>query len=110
MTYRFGDVLLATLVFPDGSGAKRRPILVVHDTRDADLLAVPVSSHRPRSPEDVALRDWAAAGLRLASTARMAKLATVGKANMVRVLGRLSDDDLRATRATLTRFFSTMLL
>ncbi len=109
MAYRFGDVLLAALVFPDGSGVKRRPVLVIHDSGDSDLLVAPVTSHQPRSAEDFAPREWSAAGLRLASTVRTAKLATVSKTSVVHPLGRLSDEDAHAIRAVLSRFFAKML-
>ena len=88
---------------------KKRPLLLVHDAGDADLLVVPLTSHPPRSAEDVALQEWGAAGLRLASTARMAKLATVSKTNVVRLLGHLSNNDTRAVRAALREFFTTVL-
>jgi hypothetical protein len=109
VAYRFGDVLLAALVFPDGSGMKRRPVLVVHDFDDADVLVVPVTSLPPRSSEDVALLEWAAAGLRLVSTVRTAKLATVSKACVVHPLGRLSGLDARAVREVMRQFFTAVL-
>jgi mRNA-degrading endonuclease toxin of MazEF toxin-antitoxin module len=85
--------------------AKRRPVLIITDTGDADLLVVPITSHKSRSAHDVELSDWQAAGLRLPSTARMTKLATVAKITVIRNLGRLSERDLRETRKTLGRFF-----
>jgi len=56
--YSQGDVLLAFLVFSGGQGTKRRPVLVVHDFGDADLLVIPVTSHPARVPTDVVLLDW----------------------------------------------------
>jgi hypothetical protein len=109
VAYQFGDLLLAALVFPDASGVKRRPVMVVHDLGDADLLVVPVTTHAPRSAEDVALKDWAAAGLRLASTARMAKLATVSKSSVVHSLGCITNDDSTAVRGVLGQFFAAVL-
>ena len=44
-TFAFGDLLLALLIFSDGQGSKKRPVLVVYDFGDADLLVVPVTSH-----------------------------------------------------------------
>ena len=93
MTYRFGDVLLVPITFSDVSAQKKRPVLVVRDTGDADLLVVPITSHPPRTFEDVPLPGWAAAGLRLPSTARMSKLATVAKVSVIRKLGALTERD-----------------
>ena len=109
MAYRFGDVLLARVPFSDGSGVKKRPVLVVHDLGDADLLVVPVTSHPPRATEDLVLGDWAAAGLRLPSTVRLGKLATLAKDAVVRSLGRLNAGDEASARVILERFFAAML-
>jgi mRNA interferase MazF len=109
VAYQFGDILLATLTFPDGSGVKKRPVLVVHDLGDADLLVVPVTSHPPRSGEDVPLADWKAAGLRLPSTVRIVKLTTLGKSMIVRPMGKLNGGDLRLSRERLSRFFRSVL-
>jgi mRNA interferase MazF len=109
VAYRFGDVLLATLTFSDGSAAKKRPVLVIYDSSDADLLIVPITSHPPRSHEDVMLNDWAAAALRLPSTVRPSKLTTLDKSVVVRAMGKLSDGDARQAREVLSRFFDVVL-
>ena len=72
-----GDVLLSFLVFSDGQGRKRRPVLVVHDFGDVDVLVVPVTSHPARVQTDVVLLDWRGAGLMLRSTVRAEKRATI---------------------------------
>ena len=109
MAYQFGDILLATLTFSDGSGAKKRPVLVVHERGDDDLLVVPVTSHPPRAAEDVTVKDWAAAGLRLPSTVRMAKLTTLATVTVIRTMGKLSAGDARTAREVLKRFFDSVL-
>ena len=108
MAFRFGDVLLVPIVFSEGTTAKKRPVLIVHDAGDLDLLVVPVTSHSSRGGEDVKLEDWRAAGLRLPSTARMSKLATVAKSRVVRKLGHLTDRDAQETRQALHRFFDAI--
>ena len=60
-----GEVLLAWLVFSDGQGAKRRPVLVVNDFGDDDLLVAPITSQAARVCADVGLSDWQGAGLKL---------------------------------------------
>ena len=72
---KFGDVLLARLPFPDGGGFKLRPVLVVHEHGDGDLLVVPVTTHDPRGVGDTPISLWQEAGLRLESIARMCKFA-----------------------------------
>ena len=66
-----GEVLLAWLVFSDGQGAKRRPVLVVHDFGDDDLLVAPITSQAARVCADVGLSDWQGAGLKLPSVVRL---------------------------------------
>lgn len=99
--YSQGDVLLAFLVFSDGQGSKRRPVLVIHDFGDADLLVVPITSHPPRSDSDVPLTDWKGAGLRLASTVRTEKLSTIAKSCVAQRLGSLPTAELKCVREAL---------
>ena len=47
-----GDVLLAWLVFSDGQGTKRRPVLVVQDFGDDDLLVALITTERKKSWRD----------------------------------------------------------
>jgi len=108
VAYRFGDVLLVPISFSDARAAKKRPVLVVRDTGDADLLVVPITSHPPRSFEDVTLLNWGSAGLRLPSAARMAKLATVAKSSVIRQLGSLTDQDAQSVRRILRQFFEEL--
>ena len=104
-----GDVLLAWLMFSGGQGTKRRPVLVVHDFGDDDLLVTPVTSHPARVGTDVILADWAGAGLKLPSTARAEKLATIEKSCVVRKLGALSPADLVSCRKALAVVFQRIL-
>lgn len=96
-----GEVLLAWLLFSDGQGSKRRPVLVVYDFGDDDLLVVPVTSHPARTVSDVAVAKWKEAGLKLPSTIRVDKLATVGKKCVERSLGRLGPEDLKKFKEAL---------
>jgi mRNA interferase MazF len=105
VAYHFGDVLLVPITFSDSSAQKKRPVLVVYDTSDADVLVVPITSHSLRSFEDVPIPDWRTAGLRLPSVARMSKLATVAKSSVVRKLGRLTDRDAQIALEALRQFF-----
>jgi mRNA interferase MazF len=96
-----GDVVLAWLVFSDRQGSKRRPVLVVHDFGDDDLLVVPVTSHATRIASDLVVSQWSKAGLRLPSIIRVAKLATLDKSCVERQLGRLAAEDLAKFGQTL---------
>lgn len=104
-SFNQGDVLLAFLVFSDGQGSKRRPVLVLHDFGDADLLVVPITSHPVRSESDVMLVQWEDAGLKLPSTVRTEKLSTIAKSCIARTLGTLPTADLARVRQTLESVF-----
>ena len=104
-----GDVLLAWLVFTDGQGSKRRPVLVVQDFGDDDLLVVPVTSQDARVATDVVLARWQSAGLRLPSTVRAGKLATIEKSRVARKLGALPPDELVSVRKAWAAVFKGIL-
>lgn len=80
--YSQGDVLLASLVFSDGLSTKRRPVLVVTDFGDSDLLIVPITSHAPRVA-DTPISEWRSAGLKLPSCIRTEKFATIQKSLVI---------------------------
>jgi mRNA interferase MazF len=104
-----GDVLLVPVVFSDGSGHKRRPVVSVYDSGDADLLVAPITSQAARSPRDVPVLNWQQAGLRLPSIVRLEKLATVEKSTVVKKMGQLAPEDWKKVKTVLKQFFSDIL-
>jgi mRNA-degrading endonuclease toxin of MazEF toxin-antitoxin module len=102
LTFLKGEVLLALLVFSDNQGSKRRPVLVVHDFGDSDLLVVPITSHTVRTQTDVFLSDWKNAGLKLPSTVRTEKFATIAKSCVVKKLGALPANDLTCVNQSIS--------
>jgi mRNA interferase MazF len=104
-----GDVLLAWMVFSDGQMRKRRPVLVLFHFGDDDLLVAPITSHPVRVATDVVIAEWQAAGLRLASTVRTEKLATIGKSTVARSLGKLATPDRTKVNEVLKRVFSQIV-
>jgi mRNA interferase MazF len=109
MSFSPGDILLVPVVFSDSSGHKRRPVVIVYDSGDADLLVAPVTSQAARSQRDVPVVNWQQAGLRLPSIVRLEKLATVEKLAVVRKMGRLAPDDWENVRTVLKQFFAEIL-
>lgn len=96
------------MVFSSQEGARRRPVMVVYDGGDDDLLVAPVTSHAGRSSFDVSVRQWPQAGLRLPSVVRAEKLATVEKSVVVRQLGKLSAADLGNVEIALRRLLQAL--
>jgi len=107
--YKRGEVLLAWLVFSDGQGAKRRPVLVIHDFGDDDLLVVPITSQHARVQTDLILPNWKNAGLKLPSIVRVEKLATIAKSSVVRKLGAISPPESDRVKETLDIIFKQIL-
>ena len=107
--YQRGDVLLVTLTYSNQRGVKKRPVVVLRDVGDADVLVAPVSSQACRVAYDVALADWQQEGLKLPSLVRTEKLATVDKSAIIRILGSLSVRDRNAVDAKLAMVFREII-
>ena len=97
--FRPADVVLLALPFTGGTGAKRRPALVLLDSVDIDIIVVPITSRHVRSAFDVPLADWHGSGLYLPSTVRVNKPVTVDQRLVERRLGTLSTHDWELVRA-----------
>ena len=96
------------MTFSGGQGLKRRPVLVVYDFGDDDLLVVPVTSHPARTANDAVVSLWQEAGLKLPSAIRVEKLATIQKSCVERTLGRLSAGDLAAFKEVLAVIYKRL--
>lgn len=97
MTIRAGEVWLADIPFTDGSASKKRPVLVLWlDGLDAVVAAV--TSAPPRTRTDIALTDWQAAGLRVASTVRLSRLDCLEQPLFIHRLGQLSSVDAQRVK------------
>ena len=99
-----GDVVLVNFLFPDQSGIKRRPAVVVsveayHRSR-MDAVVVALSTQRGTSYfGDYDLQDWQAAGLPRASKAK-GVIETVSRQVIHKQLGSLSQRDLSQVKRT----------
>jgi mRNA interferase MazF len=65
-----------------------------------DAVVAVVTSAAPRSPTDVPLLDWQAAGLRVASTVRLSRLDCLEQSLLLYRLGALSAADAQRLKAT----------
>ena len=91
-TYKVGDVVSVEFPFSDLQRRKRRPGLVLAADEN-DVLLARLTTHPPRDPSDVALKQWAAIGLPQASTVRLRKLVTVDCRLVHHKIGHLHPDD-----------------
>jgi PemK-like, MazF-like toxin of type II toxin-antitoxin system len=95
MTIQPGEFWVADIPFTDGSGRKKRPVLVLW--RDGvDYVVAAVTSPPARSIFDVGLADWNACGLRVASTVRLSRLDWLEGSLMIARIGSLTTVDADA--------------
>jgi len=105
MTLQFGEVVLIRMQFHQTIGGKVRPALVLLDTGDNDFVAAPITSQPRRSDYDLAMADWRAAGLNVASYVRVHKLTVLAKTDILRSLALVSGRDRDSVYAILYRIF-----
>ena len=99
-SFRTGAVVLIKFPFTDGSGAKKRPALVLLDTNDHDLLLARITTQSSASPCDCELKNWSKAGLKAPSFVRLHKLATLEKKLVEKEFGSLTAADWRRVLET----------
>ncbi len=56
--YLFGEVLIINFPFSDGIRSKRRPVMVIKDTADNDILIAKITSQAYNTEFDVYINDW----------------------------------------------------
>ena len=105
MNLRTGEIVLIEVQFHQTLGAKVRPAVVVLDSGDADFVAAPITSRVRASEFDVTLGDWRGAGLNVPSVVRIDKVAVLAKADIRRLAGMITGDDLASIRKALCRAF-----
>ena len=86
------DVVLLPIPFTDLTSRKVRPAIVV-GKKELDLFLVPISPVLANT--DFPLREWRAAGLNVSSGVK-AQLATVEAKLVVKIVGRLVVNDVKA--------------
>jgi mRNA interferase MazF len=94
-----GEIWLAKIPFTTGAASKLRPVLILW-TDAADVVVTAVTSAPPRSSTDVALYDWSACGLRVASTVRLSRLDCLEQSLLQRRLGIVTRADAAQIKNT----------
>jgi mRNA interferase MazF len=102
MTIQPGEFWIADIPFTNAAASKKRPVLVLW-LDGTDLVAAAVTSASPRSPMDVALADWKAAGLRRASTDRLSRLDCLEQSLLIARVGAISTADGENVKQTWAR-------
>jgi mRNA interferase MazF len=97
MTIQAGELWVADIPFTNGSGSKRRPVLVLW-LDASDVVAAVVTTAPPRSNTDISLTDWQASGLRAASTVRLSRLDCLEQSLLIARIGTISPSDAQAVK------------
>jgi mRNA interferase MazF len=96
------DVVLLPIPFTDLTSRKVRPAIVVGEN-GADLFLVPISSVIANT--DFPLNEWRAAGLGLnVPSGIKAQIATVDEKLVVKIVGRLTDNDTKVLNVRLRKW------
>ena len=88
---KFGDIVLLRFPFTDGINFKKRPALVIHDSKDGDVIVCRITSQMYKSKYDVIIEDWKESGLKLPSIIRAHKIATLDKEMVEKLMGGLNE-------------------
>ena len=99
---KFGAVFLCQFPFTSGAVSKKRPVLVLFNL-NVDVVICRITSATYSGPLDVAILDWAAAGLAKPSVTRLNRLVTAEKTLLSRRLGDLSASDATRVKAIWNR-------
>ena len=100
-----GELVLIRMRFHQAPRSKIRPALVCLDSGDDDFVATPITSQAKLSEYDLAIEDWRAAGLNVASSVRVHKLTVLSKSDIVRGLGLIAEKDRESLGALLCKIF-----
>jgi mRNA interferase MazF len=109
--YKQGDVVLVPYPFGERAGGRKRPALVVssdaYASETSQLIIAQITSRVSASPRpgDYLIQDWRAANLPRPALMR-ARLATVDSALVLRRLGALPREELRAAQTALKSVLS----
>jgi len=99
--YRFGDVLIINFPYSNGLGSKRRPVIVIKDTNDNDILIAKVTSQQYKTEFDVPIIEWQKVMLLSPSIIRVHKIQTLHSSLVFGHLGRLTNKDLKEVKEAL---------
>jgi len=103
--YKYGDIILAKVVFSEGEGFKKRPAIIVssneYNNNRQEIIIAAITSNITRSlPGDTLIVQWEKAGL-LAPSVVTGIFQTIKKGLIDRKLGILANEDFLKVRENL---------
>lgn len=98
VNYSFGDILIINFPFAEGTGSKRRPVLVLRDTDDEDILVCKITGKNYVSVFDSEIKEWKFSNLLSPSTIRVHKIQTLRSTLIFGKIGQLHSTDKKNVR------------
>ncbi len=107
MGYKPGDILFAELTFADGTGSKKRPVVVLsgetYNSRRQELIVAAVTSNISRLLfGDTKITQWEESGLKFPSHAT-GIVQTITQDGVLRKLGSISHRDFESLKTNLKK-------
>jgi mRNA interferase MazF len=88
--FSFGDIVLLKFPYTNEKKYKKRPALIIFDTRDGDIIVCRITSKLYETKFDFLVEDWKESGLKLPSVVRLHKIATLEKSLIDQKIGKTS--------------------
>lgn len=109
MKPRKWEIWFVNMPFEEGIGSKHRPALVI-DTQTNYVVVGKMTKHPPRPgyQYEYQMIDWKGAGLRLPTTLRLSKIATLQEADFIRKMGEIQPIDQMNVRELLKLILSNL--
>ena len=103
--YDSGEIILIQFIFSDIQQTKRRPGLVLLDTRDQDIIVAKITSQLYYTKFDFIIQELQKAGLLRPLTVRLHKINTSSKSLINRPLGKLDPSDWQQVKEKLAELW-----
>ncbi len=104
--YKLGDIAVANIPFTDLTGIKLRPVIILKNTNDNDVIIARITSNLLSTPYDFFIQDWTAANLHKPSIIRLHKIVTINESIIRQTIGKLTQNDLQRLILMLNSFWS----
>lgn len=106
ITYKFGEIVLIGFPHTDLQGISKRPIVVLYDSGDQDVLVARITTQQYTTEADYKVADWKKCGLLAESYIRLGKQATIEKHYILKRLGTLAGPEIRNLKSVLKQILS----
>jgi mRNA interferase MazF len=90
--------LLLKFPYTDGITFRKRPAIVIRDTKDGDIIVCRITSKIYETENDIYFEDWEKCGLMLPSVVRVHKIATLDVNLVEQKMGRVNDNVVEKVR------------